>query len=188
MLQNMFSKTKYSINMGCSFFCPPKFTWWKYWYHKIMKHIKYHIRFQCLYFIICETNSEEHHSISNKMSSNKPVRPNSFIFNSHLRMKHCTQEGGSFVCRYGDNNVCSTLPVEGVNDLDYEHHVFKHHVTHGKTHSRKSSTRSEPQAERWTLHTTAQNLPAVLNDPKQGKQVSSSLVNNLIEFLMNFSW
>ncbi|XP_054263192.1 vacuolar protein sorting-associated protein 54-like isoform X2 [Macrosteles quadrilineatus] len=92
------------------------------------------------------------------------------LFVEHLRAKHCSQEGGSFVCRYGDNDVCSSLPVEGVNDLDYERHVLKHHATHGKSHSRKSSTRSEVSGERWTLHTTAQNLPAVLNDPKQGKQ------------------
>ncbi|XP_046687628.1 LOW QUALITY PROTEIN: vacuolar protein sorting-associated protein 54-like [Homalodisca vitripennis] len=93
-------------------------------------------------------------------------------FIEHLRSKHCTQEGGSFVCRYGENNVCCTLPVEGVNDLDYERHVFKHHTTaNNKAGSRKvSQSKSETGGERWTSHTTAQNLPAVLNDPRQGKQ------------------
>lgn len=93
----------------------------------------------------------------------------------HLRNKHCTQEGGSFVCRYGENNVCCTLPVDGVNDSDYERHIFKHHAISSKAGSRKLSQSIETSIERWTAHTTAQNLPAVLNDPKRGKEVSSIL-------------
>ena len=46
----------------------------------------------------------------------------------HLRDNHCSQEGGSFVCHYGYNGVCSSLPVEGVSDKDYEDHVLKHHT------------------------------------------------------------
>lgn len=46
----------------------------------------------------------------------------------HLRECHCTKEGGSFVCRYGYNGVCSSLPLEGVSDQDYEDHVLKHHA------------------------------------------------------------
>jgi hypothetical protein len=46
----------------------------------------------------------------------------------HLRDEHCSQEGGSFVCRYGYNGVCTSLPVEGVSDKDYEDHVMKHHT------------------------------------------------------------
>jgi len=46
----------------------------------------------------------------------------------HLRTEHCTVEGGSFVCRYGYNSVCNSLPVEGVSDLDYADHIMKHHA------------------------------------------------------------
>lgn len=49
-------------------------------------------------------------------------------FSSHLRQVHCTKEGGSFVCRYGRNGVCPSLPVEGVSDKDYEAHVKKNHI------------------------------------------------------------
>lgn len=45
-----------------------------------------------------------------------------------MRDNHCSQEGGSFVCRYGYNGVCTSLPVEGVSDKDYEDHVMKHHT------------------------------------------------------------
>ena len=48
-------------------------------------------------------------------------------FSLHLREYHCTKEGGSFVCRYGLNGVCTTLPLEGVNDTDYDSHVAKEH-------------------------------------------------------------
>jgi len=49
-------------------------------------------------------------------------------FCRHLRDYHCTREGGSFVCRYGMNGVCPSLPVEGVSDRDYEDHVSRDHV------------------------------------------------------------
>lgn len=49
-------------------------------------------------------------------------------FGLHLRRQHCAKEGGSFVCRYGRNRVCPSLPVEGVSDKDYEAHVEKHHM------------------------------------------------------------
>jgi len=49
-------------------------------------------------------------------------------FCRHLRDYHCTREGGSFVCRYGMNGVCPSLPVEGVSDRDYEDHVARDHV------------------------------------------------------------
>ncbi|BES94082.1 Vacuolar protein [Nesidiocoris tenuis] len=97
-------------------------------------------------------------------------------FVRHLRDQHCTQEGGSYVCRYGDNGVCWTLPVEGVSDSDYEKHVLRHHVTGGLPGSRKLSTSSTgsdrvPFANhKWALNSTAQNLPAVLNDPTKAKR------------------
>lgn len=43
-------------------------------------------------------------------------------------MSHSTQEGGSFVCKYGRNNVCPSLPIDGVNQDDYENHVEKCHI------------------------------------------------------------
>jgi hypothetical protein len=49
-------------------------------------------------------------------------------FAFHLRTQHCSKEGGSFVCRYGLNGVCQTLPVEGVSDEDYEKHIRKCHL------------------------------------------------------------
>ncbi|KAK9507876.1 hypothetical protein O3M35_007645 [Rhynocoris fuscipes] len=97
-------------------------------------------------------------------------------FMKHLREEHCTKEGGSFVCRYGENNVCCSLPVEGVNDTDYERHVYKHHTTTtpytGSSRKVSScSTSSDKQLDhKWTLFSAAQNLPAVLNDPQKGKQ------------------
>lgn len=51
-----------------------------------------------------------------------------FMIRRHLREKHSVVEGGSFVCRYGYNSVCNSLPVEGVSDSDYFHHVVKHHA------------------------------------------------------------
>jgi vacuolar protein sorting-associated protein 54 len=96
-----------------------------------------------------------------------------------LRDKHCTKEGGSFVCLYGENKVCCTLPVEGVSDEDYERHVYKHHtLAMPYTHSsaRKISTGSllgekEQLENKWTMYSASQNLSAVLNDPNKGKQV-----------------
>ncbi|XP_037078466.1 vacuolar protein sorting-associated protein 54-like [Pollicipes pollicipes] len=108
--------------------------------------------------------------------------PEAFV--RHLRQKHCRQEGGSFVCHYGYNRVCSSLPLEGVSDVDYEHHVLKHHVypkgairkEGGSRTSSVSSSSSSHQSGaaadglRWSLHSAAQNLPAVLNDPGRGRQ------------------
>ena len=87
-----------------------------------------------------------------------------FFFSSylsrHLREKHCTVEGGSFVCRYGYNGVCSSLPLDGVSDQDYEAHVEKYHLS-----------QSMKEAEdKWNIFSAAQNLPAVLNDPSRGRQ------------------
>ncbi|KHN84625.1 Vacuolar protein sorting-associated protein 54 [Toxocara canis] len=47
----------------------------------------------------------------------------------HLRRVHSTKEGGSFICRYGPNGVCQTLPLEGVSDRDYESHLRKYHIS-----------------------------------------------------------
>ncbi|XP_035781042.1 vacuolar protein sorting-associated protein 54-like [Anopheles albimanus] len=90
----------------------------------------------------------------------------SFVFKSaadfvgHLRQSHCTVEGGSFVCRYGYNGVCSSLPLDGVCDRDYETHVTRCHV---------NAQQKDPHIK-WSVFCAAQNLPAVLNDPSRGKQ------------------
>ena len=60
-------------------------------------------------------------------SPNLPFR-SEIEFMKHLRQYHATKEGGSFVCHYGVNGVCPSLPLEGVSDRDYENHVRKHHV------------------------------------------------------------
>ena len=52
--------------------------------------------------------------------------PREFV--THLRDFHCTREGGSFVCRYGANKVCPSLPLEGVSDQDYVDHVLRMHA------------------------------------------------------------
>lgn len=49
-------------------------------------------------------------------------------FCRHLRDYHCSKEGGSFMCKYGANNICPSLPLEGVSDRDYENHIVKDHV------------------------------------------------------------
>lgn len=79
---------------------------------------------------------------------------------SHLRNRHCTREGGSFVCRYGFNGVCASLPLDGVSDRDYDAHVAKYHV----------NQRTREMPPEWGVYSAAQNLPAVLNDPSRGKQ------------------
>nr|CAD7261959.1 unnamed protein product [Timema shepardi] len=97
-------------------------------------------------------------------------------FARHLRERHCTREGGSYVCRYGYNGVCSSLPVEGVSDEDYEDHVYKHHIFQNhansgalprKGHLRKLSghqVSNQPNVvmdgQQWTIYSAAQNLPA----------------------------
>ncbi|PNF33403.1 Vacuolar protein sorting-associated protein 54 [Cryptotermes secundus] len=105
-------------------------------------------------------------------------------FIRHLRDRHCSREGGSYVCRYGYNGVCSSLPVEGVSDEDYEDHVYKHHVfphqyaikaTRGNLRNLMNHQMSEKPnvvavEKQWSLYSAAQNLPALLNDPNRGKQ------------------
>ncbi|XP_014216228.1 vacuolar protein sorting-associated protein 54 [Copidosoma floridanum] len=102
---------------------------------------------------------------------------NDFI--RHLRVQHCSQEGGSFVCRYGYNGVCSSLPVEGVSDKDYVAHAVKHAATMQQQQKKSNgqlllasgvSSAVSGIPVSWTVYSAAQNLPAVLNDPNRGKQ------------------
>lgn len=108
-------------------------------------------------------------------------------FKGHLRMYHSTQEGGSFVCKYGRNNVCPSLPVDGVDQDDYENHVEKCHVRlNGRTIENEETKKPFLKSRRsmapiikykddnlqafgmvsWTQH-PSQNLSAVLNDPRK---------------------
>lgn len=64
------------------------------------------------------------------------------------------------MCRYGYNGVCSSLPLDGVNDKDYEAHVERYHL---------NQTTKEIE-QKWNVFSAAQNLPAVLNDPSRGRQ------------------
>ncbi len=98
---------------------------------------------------------------------------------SHLRSSHCSREGGSFVCLYGENHVCSSLPVEGISDADYEQHIYKHHVfvrNKYRRHKRQASTMSSvsdisTDNDKWNVYSASQNLAAVLNNPNKMKQV-----------------
>ena len=107
--------------------------------------------------------------------------PNEFA--KHLRSKHCSKEGGSFVCRYGRNGVCPSLPVEGVSDVDYEAHVEKNHIgskietTTVKTEDRLvgGCMRIPPisfKEQNWTFYSSTQNLATVLNDPSEKKRAT----------------
>jgi len=60
--------------------------------------------------------------------NNELVFESAAQFGQHLRDRHSTREGGSYVCRYGANNICSSLPLEGVSDRDYELHIAKCHI------------------------------------------------------------
>nr|XP_050867102.1 vacuolar protein sorting-associated protein 54 isoform X2 [Vespula vulgaris] len=88
-------------------------------------------------------------------------------FIRHLRDQHCSREGGSYVCLYGYNGVCTSLPVEGVSDKDYVAHATKHATMQ---HQRKSNGQLLEPGTTWTVYSAIQNLPAVLNDPFKGKQ------------------
>ncbi|KAK2583103.1 hypothetical protein KPH14_009130 [Odynerus spinipes] len=88
-------------------------------------------------------------------------------FIRHLRDQHCSREGGSYVCLYGYNGVCTSLPVEGVSDKDYVAHATKHATMQQQ---RKSNGQLPEPGSTWTIYSAAQNLPAVLNDPFKGKQ------------------
>ncbi|XP_076055991.1 VPS54 subunit of GARP complex scat [Oratosquilla oratoria] len=93
--------------------------------------------------------------------------PNDFL--RHVRENHCSKEGGSFVCRYGYNGVCSSLPLEGVSDQDYEDHVIKHHAFVSASQGSSSiMAKSDKNEEKWGVYSATQNVPAVLNDPRKG--------------------
>ncbi|XP_046388598.1 vacuolar protein sorting-associated protein 54 isoform X3 [Ischnura elegans] len=110
-------------------------------------------------------------------------------FAKHLRDCHCTREGGSYVCNYGKNGVCYSLPLEGVCDKDYEDHILRHHISPNQNFRPKSNLDEKKSklsnslmagssespnvvndGAKWSIFSSTQNLPAVLNDPNRGKQ------------------
>ncbi|CAG5127416.1 unnamed protein product [Candidula unifasciata] len=108
-------------------------------------------------------------------------------FSQHLRDFHCSKEGGSYVCRYGMNGVCPSLPLEGVSDRDYDDHVTRDHIhsDYGArskvprdhqllSDSHMPSSYQEPNIVqdqyKWTVHNASVNLPALLNDPRLVKR------------------
>lgn len=81
--------------------------------------------------------------------------------------------------------MCSSLPVEGVSDEDYEDHVYKHHVFPNQSaikarsgnlrklmnHQMTEKPNVVAVEQQWSVYSAELNLPAVLNDPNRGKQV-----------------
>lgn len=111
-----------------------------------------------------------------------------YCYYSHLRNHHCSREGGSFVCLYGENRVCSSLPVEGVSDSDYERHIYKHHIfdrnkyqRHKRQASIMSTSSDQSLDEKWNVYSASQNLAAVLNNPNKIKQVCFRVVGYYCE-------
>ncbi|KAG1681997.1 Vacuolar protein sorting-associated protein 54 [Nymphon striatum] len=115
-------------------------------------------------------------------------------FSIHLREYHCTKEGGSYICHYGKNGVCSSLPLEGVSDRDYEDHVARNHIllsvkkifpeakfrkpSSGESINSYSEVTKTNQPNvvsdrsQYSFYSSNLNLPAVLNDPRKSKRES----------------
>jgi len=83
------------------------------------------------------------------------------LFMSHLASCHSAAEGGSHICRYGDNGICSACPGVGISMADYTAHCYRHHLNGGGKNGK---------LENWSVLSSTVNLPAVLNDPGKGKQ------------------
>ena len=84
-------------------------------------------------------------------------------FMNHLSTSHVSVEGGSYICRYGENNICSACPGVGVSQVDYNNHVTRHHINRDKVVF-------NPNNDFWNVLSSSVNLPAVLNNPAKGKQ------------------
>uniref|UniRef100_A0A915KV91 Uncharacterized protein n=1 Tax=Romanomermis culicivorax TaxID=13658 RepID=A0A915KV91_ROMCU len=111
--------------------------------------------------LICDHCPSKSHSIGGLRTNED------FIL--HLRNVHCTKEGGSFVCKYGANNICQRLPFEGVSDGDYRDHVIKFHLPEPQlTKPKKPKFVNDTLTSRNFIR--AQNLAAVLNDPRKSRR------------------
>lgn len=62
------------------------------------------------------------------------------------------------MCRYGPNNICPSLPLEGVSDMDYENHIARDHV---QASGRK---RSETQDSYSMMMSPPGSVPSVVHD------------------------
>uniref|UniRef100_A0A0N5AQS1 Vacuolar protein sorting-associated protein 54 n=1 Tax=Syphacia muris TaxID=451379 RepID=A0A0N5AQS1_9BILA len=106
----------------------------------------------------------------------KVICSDRFEFSRHLRNNHSVKEGGSYICRYGLNGICQTLPLEGVSDNDYEAHLRKCHVNTAlpfAAHLPSSSSRNELVASGkkcFTLQSFTQNLASVLSDSSRSRK------------------
>ncbi|XGW01766.1 hypothetical protein V3C99_014122 [Haemonchus contortus] len=87
-------------------------------------------------------------------------------FARHLRVVHATKEGGSYICHYGENNVCQKLPLEGVSDDDYETHIRRVHCV---PLQQSKLAVHDPREKEFTLTSFTQNLSAVLSDPGRSR-------------------
>lgn len=84
--------------------------------------------------------------------------------------------------RYGAHFICPSLPLEGVSLHDYEEHIRREHIqsfsssipscSHTRSGSDAAAGAQQPQlvmensSNSWTVYSSTQNLPAVLNDPR----------------------
>ncbi|XP_053613187.1 vacuolar protein sorting-associated protein 54 [Plodia interpunctella] len=81
-------------------------------------------------------------------------------FERHIQDKHSIKEGSIILCQYGQNGICSALQFGDLRKAGFKYHVREYHLY------------STDKSEDWTFYSSSQNLPAVLNDPKKGKQAN----------------
>ncbi len=80
-------------------------------------------------------------------------------------------QGGSYTCHYGDNGICNACPAVGISHSDYVGHVTRHHVQTLPSTASLDRLSFASHNNSWTVYSSTVNLPAVLNDPKKGKQL-----------------
>lgn len=110
-------------------------------------------------------------------------------FSNHLLIQHCKKEGGSYICLYGTNSICQTLPLEGVSERDYESHVNRVHISPSMA-AKSASLQKEPQSSSVSnsdtkplLGSTTQPLSASQHLPVQAeskpiKELTSILIKS----------
>ncbi|GMT12288.1 hypothetical protein PFISCL1PPCAC_3585, partial [Pristionchus fissidentatus] len=100
-------------------------------------------------------------------------------FGRHLRVAHSTKEGGSFVCKYGENGVCPHFPPEGVSDYDFEAHLRKFHtiadiaLRPAESGGDRTTSSSEMERGNFTIHSCVVNLASALADPGKSRAESA---------------
>ena len=53
-----------------------------------------------------------------KLCEQSRIYKSSVQFMSHLSSSHASVEGGSYICTYGENNICSACPGVGVSQVE----------------------------------------------------------------------